>query len=71
MFNVQNARIKTLKKNLNLNIPCWISRKMMIFVWYLQNVMVIIIPPIMMKNGNVVDSVHINTLLSLVGKKGL
>jgi hypothetical protein len=33
--------------------------------------MVNIIPPTMMKNGSVVDSVHINTLLSLVGKKGV
>ncbi len=28
--------------------------------------MVNIIPPTIMKNGNVVDSVHINTLLSVV-----
>ncbi len=67
MFNVQNAWIKTSKKNLTLNIPCWISRKMIIFAWYFQNVMVNIIPPTIMKNGSVVDNVHINTLLSFVG----
>ncbi len=52
---------------MTLNIPCWISRKMIIFARYFQNVMVSIILPTIMKNGSVVDSVHINTLLSFVG----
>jgi len=55
---------------MTLNIPCWISRKMIIFARYFQNVMVSIILPTIMKNGSVVDSVHINTLLSFVGRKG-